>query len=279
MITTLINHGADINWTLKSYSCHHQISESCFQKILKKLSAFPSSDYPSISLLSLLLSHGANPNEYSSSTSNGMRFTEWIYPIHSLTKQNDVACVKLLLEANAKISINSYHEIEEDTYFRTRETPLHIALFHQNLEMMKLLIEWKADINIKRYDTETKKRGDEDSSLRYTQKTCLHLAIERKNPVLMKYLLLNGANSYIKSTEFTPGKGFGKKEMTCWELCGENEELKKILEIEFRGNDYEFLSRDLKMMVKILLLANLRNNWKLPKEILFKIFSYVIRST
>jgi len=180
MITTLINHGADINWTLKSYSCHHQISESCFQKILKKLSAFPSSDYPSISLLSLLLSHGANPNEYSSSTSNGMRFTEWIYPIHSLTKQNDVACVKLLLEANAKISINSYHEIEEDTYFRTRETPLHIALFHQNLEMMKLLIEWKADINIKRYDTETKKRGDEDSSLRYTQKTCLHLAIERK---------------------------------------------------------------------------------------------------
>jgi len=95
----------------------------------------------------------------------------------------------------------------------------------------------------------------------------------------MKYLLLNGANSYIKSTEFTPGKGFGKKEMTCWELCGENEELKKILEIEFRGNDYEFLSRDLKMMVKILLLANLRNNWKLPKEILFKIFSYVIRSS
>jgi len=273
IVFTLIKNGANVNAIHSDYGCHHCKTESCFQAVISLL---PRIKCDRMELLSLFLSHGADPNEQSNNTSGGSvsdyvtRFT----PIHSLALQNSVEGVKLLLQAKANVNaMYSYRGSDGwgDTE-NTLQSPLHIAVENQNLEMVQLLIECKAEINIIRNHIENRPDNvqyvDDDYPVNNIEKTALHIAIQKKSKDIVKYLVLCGANPFIEYIE-------GSKGIDSWDLCGNDEELKLLLDCIFTIKDYPLLPKDFKITLKVLLLCDLRNNWRLPKDILFKIFSHV----
>ena len=60
-------------------------------------------------------------------------------------------------------------------------TPLHIAIMNQNVNMVRLLLKYNADINCKEYND-------------VGEKTPLHYAVEKNNYELTNLLLDHGAN-------------------------------------------------------------------------------------
>jgi len=156
-----------------------------------------------------------------------------------------VDCVRILLEAKANVdaSRESRGSSEFGTVDHTDETALHIAVMKNNVEMVKLLLGWRANVNRLRsmtyneqIDPKIGMRGTGDprgsdfiSNIKntHTKKPSLHLAIKNKSFLMIRILLLNGANPYINSTDDEPTI------QTSWELCGDNEDLKKSLDLNF----------------------------------------------
>jgi len=275
LVTTLINYGADINLKhnfikYNRYDGSVIVYENCFHKFIDIL---PNLKCNPLELLSYFRDHGANPNEMSIETVSGG--TRQYSPLHSLMVRNDIDSVKLLLNAQANVNYLLEKKAFLPGYNRTTfHTVLHYAIQSMNLEMVKLLIEWKADINInyKTIGIEDPPSTEtiNDSSTHEEEITCLHLAIESEEKELIRYLILMGANPFIdyKTRE---------KQLTTWELCGDiNEEFLQLIHFQFAPNDYLILPEQHKITLRILLLCNQRNNWNLPKDVLFKIFTYVI---
>jgi len=281
IIFSLINHDADVNALQTDYGCQNRKSQSCFQKAIQLLPKF---ECDPKELLTAFLAHGANPNEQSNNTSGGMSsdyYTQY-NPIHTLTRHNtlDIGCLRLLLQYKANVNAPyKYYGSDEFSQKNTLKAPLHIAVHNKNLAMVQLLIEWQADINMKsrkldRIMEELKSNSVPIKSV-LVERTPLHIAIQENSKEIVRYLVINGANPFIDYKESS--SGVIVKILTTWELT-QNEELKQLLtDIQITPKDYKILHKNHKMILKILLLCNLRNNWKLPKDILFKIFSYFIQ--
>jgi len=252
VIISLIKKGADVN------------CRSCFEKALYLLPKLQCDRR--MELLSLFLAHGADPNK-------GSQFSilHPILPIHTLTLQDSVEGVKLLLQAKAGVNI-LFNDRKDYT-----KSCLHIAVEKQNLEMVKLLIDWKADIDAIMIGCWTLYEYDPLQHKHSIFETALHIAIRKKSKDIVKYLVICGANPFIEKKEYWDDTLKESLENS-WELCGNDEELKLLLDFNFlTPKDYQFLSSHLKITLKVFLLCNLRNNWKLPKDILFKIFSYSLK--
>jgi len=291
IIVNLIKHGADVNALIIDIGWADYKSETYLEKAIKSLHYFESKH---TELLSLLLAHGANPNVQSKKENYYIEDEESsiFYPIHSLIRcSNEINALKVLLEAKANVNAIATKSRSYLSSKDTTETPLHMAVMAKNLEMVKLLIEYQADVNVQRrnIDNRTIERegGDAWQNPRlpgYVSnvinvtllRTSLHLAIQEKSHDIVRHLILCGANPFIYYKEHT-GRDKPLIKST-WELCGDDLELIQLLDIRFTPKDYKILPNNLKITLKILLLCDVKLNWKLPKDVLFKIFSYVIQS-
>jgi len=279
VIISLLKHGADINARLiqskSAFSQSH--SETCFHKLLSALNRLPCNSFE---LLSFLLANGANPNELSISCSRF--YSMRIYPLQMCLFHNQsLDCVKLLLEAQA--DVNSYYEsIVYNNHHQeiTKETALHIAVKKQDFKLVQLLLDWKSDINLISLYIEEGRfmvRSLEKRVNCQIQGTCLHIAVQAQAMELVRYLILNGATPFIHYKKEFHRNAELSVELTTWELCEENEELKELLEIQFTTEDYQWLSQENKKILKMVLLCVMKNNSKLPNEIICIIFNFIIR--
>jgi len=213
------------------------------------------------------------------------------YPIHSVARNGSVRSLKLLLEAKATIDhrYKHYGGSEYGYVSNTSETALHIAINSQSLEKVKLLIHWKANINAVSHFVENVKRDPQkemfDSDPRsddyvsniknvLNKQTPLHAALYRKSVNIVRCLIVNGARTSIP---FTQGEGDRiDKSQTCLELCRNNVEYESALDKVFRVSDFDYLSLEVQLSIRTFLLCDLRNNWRLPKDVIFRIISSLL---
>jgi len=66
------------------------------------------------------------------------------------------------------------------------------------------------------------------------------------------------------------------RKKSTWELCEQNNALKELLDINFTPTDFIYLQKHQKKTLITLLLCNNHSQLDLPKEILFKIFTFAI---
>lgn len=259
--------------------------------MVRCLSSFGDRDHE---ILSLFLAGGANPNERSNNSSGGMRsdYITTSFPITSLARNGSAKALKLLLESGAAVDSRYEHHgaHEYGGATGTSETPLHIAIVqNQSLEKVKLLLEWKADINATRKHIENVTikpdlpfhHGDPRSegfvsNIKnvHHEGSTLHLAIISKNRELVRYLVVNNADTskkYIKTS-----RRVVEESLTCFELCNNDHLLESALEKQFKESDLNYLNQTTYQSIKSLLLCIQRNNWKLPKDVLFKIIGFLI---
>jgi len=221
-----------------------------------------------LEILSTFLKHGADPNDKSVQLTlqlTNAGYAQTFNPIHSLIRHRSLPSVKLILESRANVNAMTTHIGPYDTEEGRKETALHMALKMADLDMTKLLLEYKADVNVICSDYDAR-----------VSQTALHIAIKAKSQIIVKCLLFHGANPFIGATLKSQQKD-QYLNYTTWQLCEENEEFLQLLNCQFNKEDYPILSRYLREILRIIFLCNLRNRWKLPQDIIFKIFTSVIR--
>lgn len=122
--------------------------------------------------------------------------------------------VTFLLEARATVDSLHVYNADGNNY---RETALHMAVKKGSLEKVKLLLDWQADINairnvdlistrkidrnrIEKIDFFYAPRGVNVTNIHFRE-TSLHLAIENKHEEMVRFLLVNGADTSIPNTK------------------------------------------------------------------------------
>jgi len=114
-------------------------------------------------------------------------------PLESAAANGNAAMVKLFLEAGANPNINRwgcYPRLQNDCLFYSgTQTPLHYAAIKNYLEIIKILLDHGADINM---------QNDEGN-------TALHFAVGANKPEMVNLLLSAGADRYIRNKQgYTP---------------------------------------------------------------------------
>ena len=135
----LLNHGADINFIDKTYFDDGNYEE----KTMLHEAILYNGD---LEMIKLLLEHGVNPNivrlrknQYGRSMYSALYDSIW--------KLKSEEVVELLLKYGAEVNFQAKIYSDDGTY--GEKTGIHESIFNKNFDMIKLLLEHKADPNIK----------------------------------------------------------------------------------------------------------------------------------
>jgi len=217
-------------------------------------------------------------------------------PIHTAVRHYNLECLRTLLNAGAKVDNRATNkgQSEYGDGSNDDQTALHIACRLKNREkreselisnstvedMVLLLLKHGADVNAiaKRLDLVKQEvtssiRDPRDSGYEsgITQvnvlETPLHITIRSGNTKLVSILVINGANLLI------PWR-YGDTETYPFELC-KTDEMHKAISVEWTPEKNIYYPIKIKSEIFMLLLIAKKQNWPLPKEILFYIFKYI----
>ena len=212
IILVLLKNGANPNEKYQNYDwrgCGE--SQSVFDLMRNNL------DEPDSDLLEAFLKAGMDPNLQRVVDLNSMRTSGCTKTnlLHDFSQAGDLYCVLELLEAGADVNICATENMinERGIQRNESETALHLAASNDNLEICIYLLAKGADINKKKYFTDSKLNEeiqnanvtDDPRDENYinpwenisVECTALHLALKRNHYDLAKFLLAAGANYEI----------------------------------------------------------------------------------
>ncbi|XP_057324867.1 ankyrin-1-like [Microplitis mediator] len=139
--------------------------------------------------------------------------------LHLAAWNGDEKLVTYLLQNGADINVNHLK----------KGTPLHIAVAMENLEIIKILVQFKADIH--------------RQLLRSPWHTPLHRSVFQDNTKIVEYLLNNGGNVNIKLDDTTPY--YCEKTLLHVAVRHSHEEMVKLL-LEYNANVDVYVSGNTK---------------------------------
>lgn len=170
IIDIIENHDVNAlrNWLYRGgdpnfFAGRNEHKIALIQHVLHEMDG-PETDQVVSEMLQILIDKGADVNIHS----------EDRYPLLHAVEEQSPLIVKILLEANANVNIKD----------KTGETPLTSAVIDENVEILKLLLEYTDKDSI-----------DEIGSI--WVKSPLGIAFRKVNLEIIELLLKNGANPFL----------------------------------------------------------------------------------
>ena len=212
VILVLLKNGANPNVTKDSYDWRGCGSRQSAYELLGYQTRSSDPD-----LLAAFLGAGLDPNLARATDIHSMRTDGCTktHLLHDFASSGSIDCVIELLNAGADIDIRATESIQNERGYceEKSETPLHVAVLNDELEMCILLLAKGAQINAIEFhldaeqmeDVVKKNTTDDPRDEAYlnpwkitpNECTSLHLAINEKNLDLANFLLICGADSNI----------------------------------------------------------------------------------